>query len=88
MTNACPMNEAYWRKEMKMLTVRCIRHPKYNGKNPPDLRCQTCCSLYLSAVKAADQEEFKANPVGPSLSPELAGAKKAPAFKRDFFIEL
>ena len=29
----------------------CLKHPKYSGKDFPDLRCNTCCENYLQSVK-------------------------------------
>lgn len=34
-----------------MNKVICLRHPKYNGKSSPDLRCKSCCSIFVNNIK-------------------------------------
>ncbi len=34
-----------------MKNVFCLRHPKYDGKGNPDLRCKVCCSLFVDQIK-------------------------------------
>ena len=34
----------------------CLKHPKYNGKTPPDLRCKACCNIYVLEIKRISSE--------------------------------
>ena len=31
--------------------IVCLRHPKYNGRDNPELRCKTCCSIFVNRIK-------------------------------------
>lgn len=31
----------------------CMFHPKYDGKNNPDLRCKACCSIFVANIKTS-----------------------------------
>ena len=35
-----------------MERIVCLRHPKYDGKNNPELRCKACCSIFVNRIKA------------------------------------
>lgn len=35
--------------------IICIKHPKYKGKNPPQLSCRPCCRTFLEEVKRKHQ---------------------------------
>jgi hypothetical protein len=32
--------------------VICFRHPRYDGKERPVLACKTCCSIFITTLKA------------------------------------
>jgi len=34
-----------------MLNLVCIGHPRYRGKNPPELSCKVCCAIYIYEIK-------------------------------------
>lgn len=36
--------------------IVCMRHPKYDGKSNPDLRCKACCSIFVSSIKSAQSK--------------------------------
>ncbi len=31
--------------------IVCLRHPKYDGKDNPELRCKACCSIFVDRIK-------------------------------------
>lgn len=34
-----------------MKKLVCMRHPKYDGQENPDLRCKVCCTLFVERIK-------------------------------------
>jgi hypothetical protein len=32
--------------------IVCMRHPKYDGTQNPELRCKACCSIFVNRIKA------------------------------------
>ncbi len=34
-----------------MGSIKCIRHPTYNGITPPILSCKICCGIFVSNLK-------------------------------------
>jgi hypothetical protein len=48
-----------------MSSLLCLRHPKVDAKNNPELSCKTCCTIFVNAIRlrrssAEDQvEEYK-----------------------------
>ncbi len=35
-----------------MEKIVCMRHPKYDGKQNPELRCKACCTIFVNRIKA------------------------------------
>jgi hypothetical protein len=34
-----------------MEKIVCMSHPKYDGKDNPDLRCKACCTIFVNRIK-------------------------------------
>ncbi len=34
-----------------MSKVYCLKHPKYDGKENPELNCASCCSIFVNRIK-------------------------------------
>lgn len=60
---------------MEKLAVVCMRHPKYTGKDNPELRCKACCSIFVNRIKA--QNEKRAMDVSAWLESKSQSHKSA-----------
>lgn len=38
----------------------CLRHPKYDGLESPDLNCKVCCSKFVDRIRADQRKLFDA----------------------------
>ncbi|NRA68709.1 MAG: hypothetical protein HRU19_29760 [Pseudobacteriovorax sp.] len=43
--------------------VFCFRHPEYRGFTKPNLKCKTCCELYLQRIRMENEESQKEDPL-------------------------
>ncbi len=34
-----------------MSKIVCMRHPQYDGVENPDLRCKSCCAVFVQRIK-------------------------------------
>ena len=41
--------------------IVCLRHPKYNGIDSPDLNCKFCCSKFVERIRAEQAKLFEVN---------------------------
>lgn len=39
----------------------CLRHPKYDGLESPDLNCKVCCSKFVDRIRADQRKLFDVN---------------------------
>jgi len=39
----------------------CLRHPKYDGVESPDLNCKVCCSKFVDRIRAEQSKLFEVN---------------------------
>lgn len=39
-----------------MEKIVCMRHPKYDGTQNPELRCKACCSIFVNRIKAINEK--------------------------------
>ncbi len=39
-----------------MEKIVCMRHPKYDGKKNPELRCKACCSIFVNRIKGLNSK--------------------------------
>ncbi len=60
---------------MQKSLVVCLRHPKYDGKANPELRCKACCSIFVNRIK--DQNEKRAMDVETWLESKAAPKKSS-----------
>ena len=37
----------------------CMRHPKYDGVESPDLACKVCCSKFVERIRAEQSNLFE-----------------------------
>ena len=36
--------------------VFCFKHPEYRGLTKPNLKCKTCCSIYLDMIRKEEEK--------------------------------
>lgn len=41
--------------------IVCLRHPKYNGIDSPDLNCKFCCSKFVERIRSEQAKLFEVN---------------------------
>jgi hypothetical protein len=44
---------------VKKLKLVCLKHPKYDGSNTPNLLCKACCSIYVEWIKLETQTKME-----------------------------
>lgn len=57
-----------------MSRVVCLKHPKYDGVESPELDCAVCCEVYLQKVRSRN---VKRNSAATEFVPKTRDAVKA-----------
>ncbi len=70
-----------------MNNLRCFKHPQYNANQSPDLSCKTCCSLFVSKIRAeqvSSSNSFEVKGSFTSLNQNLGNLKNQDGVKLRF----
>jgi hypothetical protein len=44
---------------MDTKNIVCLRHPRYDGVDSPDLSCKTCCSKFVAKIREDQKNLFE-----------------------------